>query len=161
MREEALRTLYRLRAEFRERNDRPSSLPKAIESLIAEYEKSALGGGRWERAVSLSDERLAKNESLFRAVNERLDDEAAPWSKTTDYLCECSDTACFANIELTNDEYERARSRPTVFMLVPGHQRLEIERVIEENERFLLVEKTVAVEETIEQDPRSNEAGTT
>ncbi len=111
--------------------------------------------------MSLSDERLAKNESLFRAVNERLDEigEAVPWSKTTDYLCECSDTTCIETVELTNDEYERARSRPTVFMLVPGHQRLEIERVIEENERFLLVEKIVAVDEIIEQDPRSNEAG--
>lgn len=109
--------------------------------------------------MSLSDERLAKNESLFRAVNERLDElgEAASWSKTTDYLCECSDTTCIETIELTNDEYERARSRPTVFMLIPGHQRLEIERVIEENEHFLLVEKIVAVDEIIEQDPRSNE----
>ncbi len=111
--------------------------------------------------MSPSDERLAKNESLFRAVNERLDElgEAVSWSKTTDYLCECSDTTCIEPIELTNDEYERARSRPTVFMLVPGHQRLEIERVIEENEHFLLVEKIVAVDEIIEQDPRSNEVG--
>ena len=111
--------------------------------------------------MSLSDERLAKNESLFRAVNERLDEigEAAPWSKTNDYLCECSDTACFANIELTKDEYEQARSRPTVFMLVPGHERLEIERVIEDNERFLLVEKIVAVDAVQETDPRSDESG--
>ena len=46
-------------------------------------------------------------------------------------------------------------------MLVPGHETPEIERVVEENERFLLVEKIVAVEETIEQDPRSHDAGTT
>ena len=39
VREEALRTLYRLRAEFRKRNDRSSSLLKAIESLIVEYEE--------------------------------------------------------------------------------------------------------------------------
>ena len=110
--------------------------------------------------MSVSDDRLAENESLFRGVNERIDQigAAAPWSETTDYVCECSETACFKTIELTKDEYERARSRPTVFMLVPGHQRLEIERVIEENERFLLVEKIVAVDEMIEQDPRSNEA---
>ena len=110
--------------------------------------------------MPLADERLAENESRFRAVNERIDElgKTAPWSKTTDYVCECSDTACFKTIELTNDEYERARSRPTVFVLVPGHQRPEIERVIEENERFLLVEKLVAVDEMIEQDPRSNEA---
>ena len=111
--------------------------------------------------MSLSDERLAKNEILFRAVNERLDEigEATPWSKTTDYLCECSDTTCIETIELTNDEYERARSRPTVFMLVPGHERLEIERVIEDNERFLLVEKIVAVDAVQETDPRSDESG--
>ena len=105
--------------------------------------------------MTLSDERLAKNEILFRAVNERLDElgEAAPWSKKTDYLCECSDTSCIEIVELTQDEYERVRSRPTVFVVVPGHQRPEIEKVIEENEGFLLVEKVVAVEEVIEGGP--------
>jgi hypothetical protein len=98
--------------------------------------------------VSLSEERLAKNESLFRAVNERLKDigETVSWSNTTDYLCECSDTTCIETIELTTEEYERARSRPTMFLLVPGHETPEIERVVEENERFLLVEKIVAVD---------------
>jgi hypothetical protein len=37
-REEALRTLYRLRAGFAERKDLPPSVLKAIESLIEEYE---------------------------------------------------------------------------------------------------------------------------
>ena len=55
--------------------------------------------------MSLSDERLAKNEILFREVNERLDDMATSWSKTTDYLCECSETSCVEILELTNDEY--------------------------------------------------------
>ena len=111
--------------------------------------------------VALSDERLAKNEIHFRAVNERLDElgEAAPWSKKTDYLCECSDTSCIEIVELTQDEYERVRSRATVFVVVPGHQRPEIEKVIEENEGFMLVEKVVAVEEVIDEDPRSNEHG--
>lgn len=40
VREEALKTLYRLRAEFRERKEPPSSVLKAIELLIAEYEES-------------------------------------------------------------------------------------------------------------------------
>ena len=111
--------------------------------------------------MALSDERLAKNEILFRAVTERLDElgEAAPWSKRTDYLCECSDTSCIEIVELTQDEYERVRSRATVFVVVPGHQRPEIEKVIEENEGFMLVEKVVAVEEVIDEDPRSNEHG--
>jgi hypothetical protein len=107
--------------------------------------------------VTFSDERLAKNEALFRAVNERLDEvgDAIPWSKTTDYLCECSAASCMEIIELTNDEYERARSRPTRFVLVPGHQEPDLERVVEENDGFLLVEKAVAVDEIIEDDPRS------
>ena len=112
-----------------------------------------------EQAVSLSDERLAKNEILFRAVNERLDDigAATSWSKATDYLCECSDTSCIETIELDEKQYEHARSRSTVFFVVPGHERPELERVIEEHEHFLLVEKTVAVDTVKETDPRSDE----
>ena len=109
--------------------------------------------------MSLSDERLAKNEILFREVNERLDDLATPWSKTTDYLCECSETSCAEIIELTSDEYERVRSRATVFVVLPGHERPEIEKVVEASERFMLVEKVVAVEEIIEEDPRPDEPG--
>lgn len=109
--------------------------------------------------MSLSNERLAKNEILFRSVNERLDDLAPPWSKTTDYLCECSETSCVEIVELTQTEYERVRSRPTVFVVVPGHERPEIEKVVEENEGFTLVEKIVAVEEIIEADRRSDDPG--
>jgi hypothetical protein len=105
--------------------------------------------------VSLSDERTARNEILFREINERLDEMAVPWAKTTDYLCECSELTCSKTIELTTDEYERVRAQATVFVVVPGHERAAIETVIEENERFLLVRKTVAVEEIVERDPRA------
>lgn len=105
--------------------------------------------------MSLSDERLAKNEVFFREMNERLDAMSIPWAKTTDYLCECSEQSCVKIVELTKAEYERVRSRATVFVVVPGHERPEIEKVVEENEGFLLVEKIVAVAEITEQDPRS------
>ena len=39
VREEALKTLYRLRAEFRERKEPSSSALRAIELLIAQYEE--------------------------------------------------------------------------------------------------------------------------
>jgi hypothetical protein len=109
--------------------------------------------------VSLSDERLAKNEILFREINERLDGMSVPWSKTTDYLCECSEVSCIKIVELTNDQYERVRSRPTVFVVAPGHERPEVEKVVETTEGFLLVEKVVAVNEIIREDPRSGEPG--
>ena len=111
--------------------------------------------------MAVSDERLAKNEILFRAVNERLDDlgELSVWSDRTEYLCECSDTACIEGIELEQEEYERARSRPTVFFVVPGHERPGLEKVVEEHERFFLVEKTAAVDAVVATDPREDEPG--
>ena len=109
--------------------------------------------------MSLSDERLAKNEILFREINERLDEMSVPWSKTTDYLCECSEMSCTKILELTNDEYERVRSQPTVFVVAHGHERAEIEKVVERTDGFLLVEKVVAVDEIISEDPRSAEPG--
>jgi hypothetical protein len=105
--------------------------------------------------VRLSDERLAKNEAHFRKVNERLKEISTPWAKTTDYLCECSAATCIETIELTKEEYERARARPTTFLLIPGHERSDLERVVQRNEDFLLVEKVVAAEQMIEEDPRS------
>jgi hypothetical protein len=111
-------------------------------------------GGRGERAVSSSEERLAKNEIHFREVSERLNEIRR--ATMTDYLCECCATTCIETIELTNDEYKRARRRPTVFVLIPGHERIEVERVLENTERFVLVEKVVAVEEIVDSDPSSD-----
>jgi hypothetical protein len=111
--------------------------------------------------VTLSDERLAKNEILFRAVNERLDEigGVVPWQSETDYLCECSDTDCIETIPLKKEEYEHARSRPTVFFVLPGHERPTLEKIIEEREHHLLVEKVVAVNAVIQADPRADEPG--
>ena len=90
-------------------------------------------------------------------MNERLDEigEAAPWSKTTDYLCECSDTAVFWKHRTREGRVRAGAVRSTVFFVVPGTERPAIEHVIEEHERYLLVEKTVAVDSVIESDPRS------
>jgi hypothetical protein len=42
---------------------------------------------------------------------------------------------------LTVAEYEAVRARPTRFLLKPGHWQSEVERVVEQNERFAVVEK--------------------
>ena len=43
-----------------------------------------------------------------------------------------------------------------MFVVAPGHETHEVEKVIERHDGYLLVEKVVAVEEIIEQDPRSD-----
>ena len=104
--------------------------------------------------MTLSDERLAKNEAHFRNMNERLNDLTTSQASTTEYFCECSAASCVETLELTREEYEHARSLPTLFVVVPGHQRADVERVVDENARFMLVEKVVAAEEISEADPR-------
>jgi len=56
---------------------------------------------------------------------------------------------------LTVAEYERVRSDPTHFAVLRGHDIAEVERIVEENERFVVVEKFGAsAEAAIELDPR-------
>jgi hypothetical protein len=116
--------------------------------------KPVLGKGR---AVDRR-ERLALNESLFRETNERLAETAAEWGFTSgglDLLCECADVDCTERIDVGPREYERARSEPTLFLLKPGHDQPQVEEILEENERFVLVRKLgEAGDVAAETDPR-------
>jgi len=106
------------------------------------------------------DKRLGLNEALFRDVNERLEELGESFGmgdEQTDFVCECANPACTERIAMTLDEYEHVRADPTHFAVRPGHIEAEIEVVLAENERFLLVEKrdpdSVRVVERL--DPRS------
>ena len=95
----------------------------------------------------LKKDRIAKNEALFRDVNERvrqIDERQAVATGTEarwDFLCECGFGDCAQAMSVTLDEYERARRSPVHFLVLPGHERPEVERIIERGDRFLLVEK--------------------
>jgi DNA-binding NarL/FixJ family response regulator len=89
-------------------------------------------------------ERAATNESVFRAVNEVMARERGDRRGETDFVCECGDASCAEMIQLTLEEYETARAHPARFLLRPGHERSEAERVVDRNDRFVLTEKTGA-----------------
>jgi hypothetical protein len=105
--------------------------------------------------VSTAEERLAHNQTLFREVNERIQDLGNP-AGATEFLCECSDQLCITSIELTFGEYEKVRSDSTWFLVKPGHQIPEIERVVSGDHHFLVVEKGVAQDDLEATDPRSS-----
>lgn len=86
-------------------------------------------------------DRIAQNEALFRAVNERIEDVPSPQSRFTDFLCECGNGDCTESLSLTKDEYEYVRSSPTLFVVAPGHVIEDVETVVEETERFAVVQK--------------------
>lgn len=110
--------------------------------------------------------RLARNQSLFREVNERIqylgevnerigyNAEAA----TSEFVCECSNTECISTIELTVVEYERVRSNPTWFVIKPNHDLVQIERIVSRDDGYAVVEKLILEEYMPATDPRSDGA---
>ena len=102
---------------------------------------------------------MARNEALLRQVNERIQDVNEPIGKDqpTDFLCECGDESCTAPVSLTLTEYEKIRSDPMHFVIAIGHETAGVERVVQENDRFAVVEKVDGDAERIavETDPRS------
>ena len=107
--------------------------------------------------MTLSDERAARNEALFREVNEevarlehRLEGDAPL------FVCECADETCVERVSVPLDAYEELRSHPRRFVLKPGHEQEQVERVVETNDGYILVEKTAAAGVVAERtDPRS------
>ena len=106
------------------------------------------------------EERAAKNEALFRSVNEKIerlgqvDQQAVPF---TAFVCECSDGTCSQQVQLTIPEYEEVRSESRWFAVVPGHVTEEIEHVVHTTDRYVIVEKDTAVATRIVEgsDPRA------
>ena len=64
-------------------------------------------------------------EDVFRNANESVAAKARELDFGLDrplpFLCECSDTRCFAHIMLTIEEYEEARSDPQRYLTISGH----------------------------------------
>jgi uncharacterized UPF0160 family protein len=104
-------------------------------------------------------ERVGKNEVLFRDVNERIKDINRDMGveDEADFICECGNVDCAVPITLKLHEYESVRGHPARFVLFPGHEDLDVERVVEQNDRFIVVEKfpEATARIAIEHDPRA------
>jgi hypothetical protein len=108
--------------------------------------------------LNRQEERYVRNESLFREVNERIAEvnEKFEVEGETEFLCECGQQTCLETVLLTRAQYEAVRAEGRRFVVVPGHEDGDVERVIEREPAFFVVEKIgEAGEESEEQDPRS------
>ena len=114
------------------------------------------------------DERRARNEALFRNVNERLraiDDQldtaavGAPVREREEFFCECGSLGCTARLPMTREQYESVRANATHFVILPGHVDERIERVVERHPNFVVVEKSDEEQDIArETDPRSGDS---
>ena len=76
-------------------------------------------------------EKIARTESLFREVNERIAESAERFdADETKFVCECADPTCTHRVEATLDEYNRVRQDGANFLLVNGHEDERIEAIV-------------------------------
>lgn len=94
--------------------------------------------------MTLFEERAARNEALFREVNEQMERLARRWSasaESAEFVCECGNAECSDHVELPLEEYERVRRNPRRFIVLPGHVMPELEHVVTQTARYVIVEK--------------------
>lgn len=92
------------------------------------------------------DERIARNEALLREVNERIHDvgsglQVLPGDGELDFRCECGRPQCDVLVHMLASDYERVRAENDRFVVVPGHEDANIERVVERTEGYVVVDK--------------------
>jgi hypothetical protein len=87
--------------------------------------------------------RLARNQTLFRSVNERVEKVVHRFSADAPvgFVCECAIQDCTSHIELARDEYEGIRLNATHFFVLPDHVFPEVETVVEDRGHYVIVEK--------------------
>jgi hypothetical protein len=95
--------------------------------------------------MATRNERHADNQRRFNAANERLgelvqgrvtEEERIP------FLCECADDRCLGRVELSLGQFEQLHESENVYVIVPGHPRVNGEVILQRQERFEQVEKT-------------------
>jgi hypothetical protein len=107
------------------------------------------------------DIRIARTESLFRGVNERIAESAERFgSDDASFVCECADPTCTHRIRAELADYEAVRADGAQFLLVEEHIDEDVERVVERRPGFTIVEKfKPLVRRTVKRlDPRAQPA---
>jgi hypothetical protein len=105
------------------------------------------------------ERRLALNEAAFRVANERMRNwpERRAREGPERFYCECARESCHEQVLLESSEYERVRANSHRFVIVPGHEIPDVERVVERTDRYAVIEKHEGVHGLTETtDPRTD-----
>jgi hypothetical protein len=90
-------------------------------------------------------ERIARNEARWRELNAELERGLESISRDPDeraaFVCECGRPNCAEMVKLPLDAYQHAHRDDKHFVVLPGHEFPEAERVIDEGDGYLVVEK--------------------
>jgi hypothetical protein len=84
-------------------------------------------------------ERIVQTELFFRAINEEI--ARNDGHGTTQFLCECGNSACTEAIALTADALKHLHADGDLFVVLPGHEISDVETVVDRHNGYLLVRK--------------------
>jgi hypothetical protein len=103
--------------------------------------------------VNFAD-RAARNEEVFRGVNRRIEEGAERHGVEAPlrFHCECGRASCVETMDVPPGEYERIAGERYRFVLIPGHEQPQIERVVERHSVFIVAEKIGEAREQIDRD---------
>jgi len=113
-------------------------------------------------ATETITDRVAANQSAFRAANESIEDQADRVARDLEllpFICECPRANCTQIVRLKRHEYENVRRRGTTFLVAPGHETVDVDgvavaRVGHRFDRYsLMVKIGDAAEKAVQLDP--------
>lgn len=94
---------------------------------------SGEGEPSWKQRITLA-------EINGRRVNEAIErgDEGGG---SAVFVCECGHLGCSSTVELGIDDYEEVRTDFDRFLVIPGHEIVAVDRVVERHPEHLVVVK--------------------
>ncbi|MCA1587197.1 MAG: hypothetical protein LC744_00500 [Chloroflexi bacterium] len=99
-------------------------------------------------------DRIARNESAFRALNESLEasvHRGRPRGDFAGFVCECGSPECDDTVRLDLPTYESIRQDARLFFLLPGHDAPDVEDVVDNGDGYVVVRKHEDVVDIVEQ----------
>jgi hypothetical protein len=108
--------------------------------------------------VDIRPDRVARNEAMYRAVNREIERASEQTGRAGDdqleVLCECGEDGCSSTLALTITEYDQTHRQRDRFVVAPGHEDPQIERIVTRTEHYLVVDKFGEAESVAEAEER-------
>ena len=86
-------------------------------------------------------QRITQAEINGRRVNEAIERGEGNTAPTV-FVCECGHIGCNSTVELEIAEYEGVRTNFDRFFVLPGHEIVEVDQVVERHPEYLVVIKS-------------------
>jgi hypothetical protein len=105
--------------------------------------------------------RIGANEAVFREINEQVESLNRGMAEISDHqmhiVCECGDLICVERLVVPVSKYEEIRSDSALFFIIRGHDKPDVEDVVEQTDAYDVVRKHRGdpAELAAEADPRS------